>query len=273
MKLKKHILRAGAVCALLLTTAAASAQTVSLKLFVWNVLSFEKTDKSGEQNGFPIAEYVEVIKAQNPDIVCLNELETGTSRMGKEKLAEMAVELGMYPYFVMSYPRDQGCYGNGILSKYPILSEASKLYTYQHYLGEGNYQWNSGWQNGYYGSDQRSIGYIEILVPTSDSDGQIVRIACTHFDHVAGQSTIQQPEAVAFLSLENPPYPTVLLGDLNTYASNLSQFSALGDQAATTWVDHIWTFPKGKWTASSRVPVNIGNLSDHTPVITTVQLK
>lgn len=88
MKLLKHIIRAGALCGLLLTTAAAKAQTVQLKVLDWNVLSFEMTDKSN-QIDFIVDEYVDLIKAQNPDIVCINELETGTSRMGKEKLTEL----------------------------------------------------------------------------------------------------------------------------------------------------------------------------------------
>ena len=100
MKLLKHIIRAGALCGLLLTTAAAKAQTVQLKVLDWNVLSFEMTDKSN-QIDFIVDEYVDLIKAQNPDIVCINELETGTSRMGKEKLTELASRLDMYPYFIM----------------------------------------------------------------------------------------------------------------------------------------------------------------------------
>lgn len=131
MKLLKHIIRAGALCGLLLTTAAAKAQTVQLKVLDWNVLSFEMTDKSN-QIDFIVDEYVDLIKAQNPDIVCINELETGTSRMGKEKLTELASRLDMYPYFIMSYPKDVGFYGNGILSKYPIVSSFSALHPYKH---------------------------------------------------------------------------------------------------------------------------------------------
>ena len=163
MKLLKHIIRAGALCGLLLTTAAAKAQTVQLKVLDWNVLSFEMTDKSN-QIDFIVDEYVDLIKAQNPDIVCINELETGTSRMGKEKLTELASRLDMYPYFIMSYPKDVGFYGNGILSKYPIVSSFSALHPYKHAKGEGNYQWNTGYEYYLYGYDQRSMGYIDILV-------------------------------------------------------------------------------------------------------------
>ncbi|WP_418990721.1 endonuclease/exonuclease/phosphatase family protein [Alistipes sp.] len=274
MKLLKHIIRAGALGALLLTTAAVQAQQVSLKVFVWNVLSFERVDKSGEAAGFPVGEHLALIKAQNPDIVCLNEFETGTSRMGKEKMAELATELGMYSYYVMSYPKDVGYYGNVILSKYPILNSGSKLFTYENAQGPGNYQFNSGWQMNYYGSDQRSIGYVDILVPTSDTDGRIVRIACTHFDHVAGQATIQQPEAIEFLQLENPPYPTLLMGDLNTsFTNSLNQMNKLGELAFVSWVDHIICFPKGAWTWKDGQSVSSGALSDHNAAKATVELK
>ncbi len=49
------MLKTVSVIALLLGAAwMASAQT--LTLFDWNVLSFEKRDKTGEQAGFPIAD-------------------------------------------------------------------------------------------------------------------------------------------------------------------------------------------------------------------------
>ena len=159
MKILKYAVRAGALCAALFTTAMASAQSVQLKVLVWNVLSFEKTDKSGAEAGFPVEEYVDLVKAQNPDVVCFNEFETGTSRMGKEKMAEIAALMEMYPFYIMSYPKDEGYYGNVILSKYPIVATGSKLFTYEHYKGDGNYQWNEGWQLNQYGTDQRSVGY------------------------------------------------------------------------------------------------------------------
>ena len=33
----------------------------------------------------------------------------------------------MFPFFVFSYNKDNGAYGNGILSKYPIVNSASVL--------------------------------------------------------------------------------------------------------------------------------------------------
>ncbi len=275
MKLLKNIVRAGALCGLFLSAATASAQKVQLKVMDWNVLSFEMTDKSN-QITFDIDQYVTLIKAQDPDVLCLNELESGTSRMGKEKLVELATRLDMFPYYIMSYPKDVGYYGNGILSKYPIIATGSKLISYKHYLGEGNYQFNNDAYTRTYGADQRSVGYADILVPTSDSEGQVVRIVCSHLDHQINSSgKIRQAQEVAdFIGLNEPAYPTVLMGDMNVgSASSIPAISEPGDLIYSSWVDFIFTYPKNAWTKISGTYVDCGKLSDHDPIIGVISLK
>lgn len=278
MKRVKYALCAGLLCVASLTAAAGYAQAIRLKVLVWNVLSFEKTDNSGTGAGFPVDEYVDLIRRQNPDVVCLNEFETGTGRMGKEKMAEMAELMEMFPYYIMSYPKETGYYGNVVLSKFPIVATGSKLFAYKHYKGEGNYQWNEGEELKQYGTDQRSIGYADVLVPTSESAGKIVRIACTHLDHKGDRQVVparQVREAVEFLGLEHPQFPTVMMGDLNVgMEAVLEPLKQLGDHVGCHWVDHIWTFPKGAWAGSETFEsVACGILSDHDPVMATVTLK
>ncbi len=275
MKLLKNIVRVSALCGLFLSAATASAQKVQLKVMDWNVLSFEMTDKSN-QITFDIEQYVALIKAQDPDVLCLNELESGTSRMGKEKLVELATRLNMFPYYIMSYPKDVGYYGNGILSKYPIVATGSKLISYKHYLGEGNYQFNNDSYTRTYGADQRSVGYADILVPTSDSEGQIVRIVCSHLDHqINASGKVKQAQEVAdFIGLNEPAYPTVLMGDMNVgSASSIPAISNVGDLIFSSWVDFIFAYPKDAWTKVSANSVNCGKLSDHDPIIGVISLK
>lgn len=127
MKINKYILGAGALLCMMLPAASAQAQDVKLKCMEWNIKSFEYDDNSNAVY-FEIAEAMEKIKAENPDIVCFNEFETATGRMSSvEKLTECAQSLGMFPFFVFSYNKDNGAYGNGILSKYPIVNSASVL--------------------------------------------------------------------------------------------------------------------------------------------------
>lgn len=249
------------------------AQKVKVKVLVWNILSFEKEDKSGETTGFPVDDFVTFMNNENPDIILLNEFETGTSRMGKEKMAELASRFGMFPYYIMSYPKDVGFYGNVILTKYPVVKTASKLMSYQHSKGEGNYQWNDGRFLTTYGADQRSLGYADILIPTSDSNGEIIRVVTSHFDHQGNNSvrTNQSKESVSFAELDNPKYPTIFGGDFNSSSTSvLAPILEIGDHVGYSWVDHIITYPKGKWKTEEFKKITAGNLSDHDAICATL---
>lgn len=119
--------------------------------------------------------------------------------------------------------------------------------------------------------------YADVLVPTSESAGKVVRIACAHFDHMGYSEvrTRQARESVEFLGLDNPEYPTIMMGDLNVGAGSvLDPLSNVGDHIGYSWVDHIWAFPKGAWSGSETFESkDCGNLSDHDPVMATVTLK
>ncbi|NQV41259.1 MAG: endonuclease/exonuclease/phosphatase family protein [Candidatus Marinimicrobia bacterium] len=63
-----------------------------------------------------------VIKAANPDIVILNEVDSGTSRsFGVDQADSLGVLLDLYPVFGRSIDYDGGQYGNALLSRYPII--------------------------------------------------------------------------------------------------------------------------------------------------------
>lgn len=260
---------------LLLLSGAGYAQDVQLKVMAWNVLSFEQTDNSGTTNGFDVSAYAEKIKETGADVVCLNEFETASERMGKEKMAELASALDMYSYYIESYPKGSGYYGNVILSKYPIVSSRSYLFPYEHIKGPGNYQFNDGDYIKNYGADQRSIGCADIMVPVSATESRIIRVICTHFDH-EGEAKVRDNQskwAIEYFGLDNPEYPSLLLGDLNTAGGlAIDQLAAIGNQVICHWVDHIWTFPKDRWETVGGQVVNSGKLSDHDAVFATIKL-
>ena len=60
-----------------------------LTLVDLNVRSFQ-TKKHGESHqsiSEDLSEYVKLFKNENPDILTINEVETGTSRMGRENMS------------------------------------------------------------------------------------------------------------------------------------------------------------------------------------------
>lgn len=265
----KNLIRTGVVCSLVLSAATASAQKIQLKAMQWNVLSLKMTDGSNQAH-FLIDEFVTLIKENDPDIICFNEFESGSSRMGKEKLAEMGASLNMYPYFIASYPKDTGYCGNGILSKYPIVNVKTALLTFKHSLGEGNYEESGPPLREEWGAYQRSVGYVDILVPTSDSETQMVRVACTHLDHAINVdgTTRQSTEVAAFLEIGKIDYPIILMGDLNRSSVSPGTYPliSVGDIVYAGGIDFIISYPKGRWTIGEGYHKECGKLSDHYPI-------
>ncbi len=241
----------------------------TLKILDWNVLSFEQMGKVGERNGFPIKPFIDKINEENPDIICLNEFETATSRMGKGKMTEMAAQLGFFAYFIESYPKSGGYYGNVILSRYPIISSASKKFPYKNVKGEGYYDHNSGKYLQDYGSDQRSVGYIDILYPKSNTENEVVRIICSHFDHGVSPEAIRKKQAEILLDFaidkNNPNKLHIIAGDLNTTnaVSTLSPIYDKSDLQIYDWLDYIFSYPKGKAIRKANGHISSNGLSDH----------
>ena len=272
MKIENKILGAAMLLGTLLPLAGAQAQDVKLKCMSWNVKALEL--RANTNVYFEIAEAMEKIKAENPDIVCFNEFETATGRMSSvEKLTECAQSLGMFPFFVFSYNKDNGAYGNGILSKYPIVNSKSEL------LGM------------FTGADQRSVGWADILVPTDAApDGVKVRIVCTHLDAFGGDETClgQAKEviehAIAPAVAEN--IPVLIMGDMNCGPSSsaIREYEKTGTRLCNndgtfggySKLDYFISFPQGKWSCSDYKVVKgdrLNVISDHYPIAGTAVLK
>ncbi len=255
----------------------AQAQSVSLKCMQWNIKSFEYVDKSNEREGFKVDKFVEVLVAQSPDVVVFNEFETANGRMSSvEKLTEISQQLGMFPYVVFSYDKDNGVYGNGIMSKYPILDAGSTL------LGKHS------------GPDQRSIGWVDVWVPTTGDAGQRVRVAATHLEAFSGTelsgSEIRLLQAKESIAAAIQPaldanIPVILMGDLNAGPSSsaIAEFEILGDRLCDdsgtfggySKLDYIVSYPKAAWSGSGYAVVKGGdldNISDHYPIVVTATL-
>jgi len=271
MKLK-HIISAVAVFALLPFTGHAQDQ---LKVITFNVLSFEETN-------FDIEPFVTLLKSEQPDVVCLNEVENRSSRQQqngeyRDMVQLYADKLNMFGLFGYSYnltnkkgdnPEENykysfnELYGNAIMSKYPILNVTTK----QLPRPEGS-------------ADQRGVVTADILLPS----GKIVRVAATHLDHIGGQ--LEQAEVLISDAVVSKEYPTILCGDMNRMPGSdvinrlLTVYERLDTEDgsfAGAHIDYILG-TKGKFEMqSSKVLSNYLNgkmLSDHSPLLSVIKLK
>lgn len=275
MKISKYIIASAALLLLAGAVTPVAAQDVTLRCMEWNIKSFEYDDNSNDP-AFAIAEMMDKVREQNAEIVCMNEFETGTGRMKvTEKLTECAQYLNMFPFFGVSYVKESGYYGNGILSKYPIFNSASKT------LGRYNT----------YANDIRSVAYADILVPTdAKPEGVVVRIVTTHIETFCDSYTqvMQVREVIDFAIAPAVArnIPVLLMGDMNMGASadGIKEYEKVGTRLCNNdgtfsgigKLDYFISFPQGKWSCSDYTVLKGGRyevLSDHYPIIGTAVLK
>ncbi len=223
---------------------------VNLTVCTYNVKSFEIENQALSQGKqFQMSFFFKAFKDLNADIYAINELELLTSRMGQRNLlGELAAEFGMYSAFGKSYPKEEGLYGNGLISRYPILSVHSKLLP-----------------KPASSADQRSVMWADILHPS----GQVFRVVVTHLDHVGGEE--EQLRAIAKdESITKTEHPIILMGDMNMGEEKVNNILR-GDFKcmAFNWLDYIGVAMKnGSFTAKGKRVESFDRLSDHSAVLT-----
>lgn len=87
-----------------------------IKVMTYNVGNFGKYQENSS------ADVAAIIRAMDADLVGLNELDSCNLRHNVFQLGELASQLGGWEYtFSSAFPFAEGAYGNGIVSRKPIL--------------------------------------------------------------------------------------------------------------------------------------------------------
>jgi endonuclease/exonuclease/phosphatase family metal-dependent hydrolase len=137
-----------------------------------------------------LEEIADVIVAQRPDVVLLNEVNRARATNGfVDTLPLIGRRLGMGYVFGANY-RD-GQYGNALLSRYPIL----------------------GWDNLHYAHNTTETrGLLRAVV---QAPGGPVAFFGTHLDHSEGPDDARAEQVAEALAVWDGAPRTILLGDLN----------------------------------------------------------
>jgi endonuclease/exonuclease/phosphatase family metal-dependent hydrolase len=209
-----------------------------------------------------------VIKAQDPDLVALQEVDVNTSRSGAtlDEAKELARLTGMNYFFTKAIDYDGGQFGDAVLSRFPILeSKRYELPVTAKLEGE-----------------TRSVAMI-----TVEKEGQRFLFASTHLDHLSAEDNrvLQANELVKIVKALT--LPLIIAGDLNaTPVSNplaiLRQELSWGcksscpltfsAQKPASTIDYVMMRPAEKFNVLSYVAVNETYASDHLPLVTEIQL-
>lgn len=215
-----------------------------------------------------LAAVAAVIKAQDPDLVALQEVDVNTSRSGTtlDEAKELARLTGMNYFFAKAIDYDGGQFGDAVLSRFPILE--SKRYELPVTVKLGG--------------ETRSVALI-----TVEKEGQRFLFASTHLDHLSAEDNrvLQANELVKIVKTFS--LPLIIAGDLNaTPTSNpltiLRQELSWGcksscpltfsAQKPASTIDYVMMRPAAQFNVLSYVAVNENYASDHLPLVTEIQL-
>lgn len=254
MTLNKNIL----LIIWVIISPALLAQSLSLRVISMNM------KEGGKLANYDADAYSDFIRQYNPDVVVFQEMDNFTTRNGnKDLLSEMAVKLGMFPYFGKAFTYAGGDFGNAILSKYPFY----------------NARTITAKPTG--ASEMRACSWIDVLMP----DKQKVRVAVTHLDVSSDdQVRINMLATINTNMLTNNELPTLLIGDFNATPEsdtmNYAKFrwqdigegtgNTISSTNPTKRIDYVMGYPKTWIKKSYEIVCNPG-LSDHCFIVADVE--
>jgi endonuclease/exonuclease/phosphatase family metal-dependent hydrolase len=165
--------------------AAAAEPAREIRVLCWNL-----HHGVGEDGKLDLPRIAALIKAQEPDLVALQEVDKQCRRSGSvDQAAELAKLAGMTGVFGKAMDHDGGEYGQAILSRHPVGE------TKVHRLpGDG---------------EPRIAFEAAVTI-----DGKTVRMVSVHLDHEQDSRRLKQAETLATVLSESDS-PLILAGDFN----------------------------------------------------------
>jgi len=263
MKLPKTLF---IICLLFAFNAVwAQASTDSSKTV--RVLTFNILHGATTKGDFNLDIIANVIKDADPDFVAMQEVDYKTNRAKKYDLAtELGWRTQLIPLFAKAMDYDGGEYGEGILSKYTLMS--SRNVALPHLAG----------------SEPRAALEIVTILDSNDT----IAFIGTHLDHLKDEKDrVAQAKKINEVFSENK-YPSILAGDLNaipgsTPISILEEMwtaSYRKDNLAYTFpynhpvkkIDYVMFYPENRWKVLQTEVIQDSVASDHCAYLVILEL-
>ncbi|MCM8542230.1 MAG: endonuclease/exonuclease/phosphatase family protein [Lentisphaeraceae bacterium] len=165
-------------------------EKTQLRVLSFNILGGRNVD--GKRD---VERLAKVIKALNPDIVAMQEVDKGTGRIqGRDITAELAKLTGMYHAYGKAMNYDGGEYGEALLSKYPIKKVKNYILP-----AEKN-------------AEPRAALTVVVNLPGSDQEYLFI---ATHLDHLSKETNrLMQAREINRIARQTK-MPYIIAGDLN----------------------------------------------------------
>jgi len=244
------------------------SETVSLRVMTYNVRSCRGTD-----GRVSTSRIVDVIARHSPDVIALQELDSGLVRTGNvDQAREIAARLNMYCHFHPSFEMEEGLYGNAIISSHPIeMVSAGVLPTIR---------------------QSRPMELRGVIWTRVDLRSAMLDVFTTHLGLNRKERTLQAEEIMGpeWLGNEKRLRMSVFLGDMNVtrqskvhrmFRSVLKEARHKGIFSASTFpsrfpllrIDHIFVSEEiiVRRAMVARGPLE-ASASDHLPVIADIDI-
>jgi endonuclease/exonuclease/phosphatase family metal-dependent hydrolase len=238
--------------------AAEPGRKPTVRVLCYNVHHCEGTDGK-----LDLARIAKVVRASDPDLVALQELDDRTRRTGGvDQAAELARLTGLHAKFGKAIDFQGGGYGQAVLSRFPIR-EATV-----HPLP------------GMPGRETRIALEARLTI-----DGRDLSFVTTHLDH---QLAAERERQVAKLNelFAAADRPVILAGDLNATPDSKA-FAALAAKWADATagrglltipvekpaeqIDHVLFRPAGRFRVAGAAVLGEPVASDHRPVLVVLE--
>lgn len=206
-----------------------------------------------------------VIKAVNPDLVALQEVDFRTNRAKKMDLAmELGQRTGLIPLFGKAMSFSGGEYGEAILSRYTLYSSQNHALGFQE------------------GREPRSALEVNVELVSGD----MVRFIGTHLDHTREESDrISQATKLNDLFAQDDK-PSILAGDLNARPESRTMEILLKEWTKSSpdnkptspsanpraKIDYILFRPAHRWRVIETRVIDEKVGSDHCPFLSVLEL-
>jgi endonuclease/exonuclease/phosphatase family metal-dependent hydrolase len=237
------------------------------------ILSYNIHHGEGVDGKLDLERIAGVIRAVEPDLVALQEVDKNVPRSGSvDQPAELARLTKVHVVFGANIPLDGGEYGNAVLSRLPVRKhENHKLPCFD-------------------GGEQRGVLAVEIDLPgaaDSDDDQPLLFLA-THLDHrPKDEERLASAKAINELVAKHADQPAILAGDLNAVPESavLTEFARAwqrsNDEVLPTipvanpsrQIDYVLLRPASRWQSIETRVLDEAVASDHRPILAVLELR
>ncbi len=184
-----------ALACLLGAGAAAAAEPHVLRVLCYNIHYGQ-----GMDGAYDLQRLAEVIKAAQPDLVALQEVDVGVRRSGQvHQLQQLGELTGLTARFGPTQHYEGGLFGNAVLTRLPILDELIQPLPYTEATPE-----------------RMTYPRGALAVTVRAPDGRPLRFISTHFQHNVEEDRVAEAKAVnALFADPTDGLRTILAGDFN----------------------------------------------------------